>query len=182
MPSVYIHIFVWVNWIGAIANIQLRRSAISIHLFRDVPLQFPLYLRCDILYVFVTLRPTCRLWYFRMDKNTPATSLLSSHLCVGATLASFLLPFSPIHLFSMEATNTTPPYLLSSSLTWHASGAVLPHHPTFAAVPRSPECPALPRTGPPSRSSAISVTSGSRPWLGSSGGADGVKARRRSYG
>ena len=69
--------FFWVNWICTIAIFQVHLSAITIHLFGDMPLQFVLCLRCAILYVFDALGSTGRPSYFCMVQNALAASLLS---------------------------------------------------------------------------------------------------------
>ena len=83
-----------VNWIGAITNIQLQKYIITIRLFKVMPLQFSLYLRCGILYVLHAFGSTYR--YFGMDK------ILLTHL------------FSPLTYVWGHSHLLPPPFLPSS--------------------------------------------------------------------
>ena len=79
------------------------RYAITIHLFRNLPLQFSNSLNCAILYVFDALGPTRRPVYFRMVQNTPwcfspsLTDVWGPHVSFSFNLRSFffLLPPTP---------------------------------------------------------------------------------------
>jgi hypothetical protein len=78
----------WVYSIYAIITFAFLRYAITIRIFGNMPLQFDVCLRCVILYIFDVFGPICRLWYVWMDKNAPATSLVSTSLPCGAHVPS----------------------------------------------------------------------------------------------
>ena len=69
--------------------------ATTIHLFRNLPLQFSHSLNRVILYVFDALGPTCRPPYFRMVHNAHTASLLSTGWRLGPTPTSSFLPPTP---------------------------------------------------------------------------------------
>ena len=77
--STYVYVNIWVFWIHAIIIFDVLRYAITIHLFRNLPLQFFVSLNRAILYVFDTYGPTRRPAYFRMTQNAPTVSLRSTH-------------------------------------------------------------------------------------------------------
>lgn len=84
-----------VNWIHAITNIKIWRTTTTIYLFRTIPLQFFFYSKYATLYASNTFGPTYRALYFRMDTNTPGSSLPLHHTGSMTPHVISLLSFLP---------------------------------------------------------------------------------------
>ena len=90
-------------FIHAITIFEVLRYAITIHLFRNLPLQFFHSLNHVILYVFDALGSTYRPPYFRMVQNAPCcfspslTDVWGPHVSFSFNLRCFffLLPPTP---------------------------------------------------------------------------------------
>ena len=103
--NIYIYTFIYISavhiylyrvfWIHAITIFEVLRYATTIHIFRNLPLQFSHFLNRAILYVFDALGPTRRPPYFRIVHNAPVASLLSTGGLLGPTPSSSSLPPTP---------------------------------------------------------------------------------------
>ena len=101
--STYVYVNIWVFLIHAIIIFDVLRYAITIHLFRNLPLQFSHSLNRAILYVFDAFGPTRRPVYFCMVQNTPwcfspsLTGVWGPHISFSFNLWCFffLLPPTP---------------------------------------------------------------------------------------